>query len=160
VVFSLGCGLFLERVREQARAFPDLVLEQQLVDTLAGNLVSDPERYDMVLTTNLFGDILADVVTAQVGAPTVPIVNANDDIAVFCPTHDAFDAIAGQQRINPLSMLQTLCAMLQWLSLEQAAASLARALASCDAALRQCWMLPEGMTTPDVTRAVVQRIRC
>ena len=159
VVFALGCGLFLDSVREQARGFPELVVEQELVDSLAANLVAHPERYDMVLTTNLFGDILADVAAAQVGAPTVPIVNANDDISVFCPTHDAFDAIAGQQRINPLPMLHTVRAMLTWLSLDQAALVLGRAVAACaDAALQQSWILPQSMTTQDVTGAVVRSI--
>lgn len=158
VVFSLGCGLFLRQVREQARAFPELVLEPEFVDTLAGNLVAQPERYEIVLTTNLFGDILAEVAAAQVGPTTVPIVNANDDIAVFCPTHDAFDDLAGQQRVNPLPMLRTLSAMLHWLKLDAGARMLDRALSACDdSALHQSWILPLGVTTADVTDAICGR---
>jgi 3-isopropylmalate dehydrogenase len=159
VVFALGCGLFLECVREQAGAFPCIVIEQELVDSLAANLVVQPERYDMILSTNLFGDILADVAAAQVGATTVPIVNANDDIALFCPTHDAFDAIAGHRLINPLPMLRTVLAMLQWLSLADAAHALERVLADRDhAALQQSWILPDGKNTEDVTQEVVRSL--
>ena len=159
VVFALGCGLFLRQVREQAQAYPEIVLDQEFVDTLAGNLVAHPERYEMVLTTNLFGDILADVAAAQVGATTVPIVNANDDIAVFCPTHDAFNDIAGKGRVNPLPMLRTVSAMLRWQEFDEAAQALDRALSTReDAALHQSWVLPGDASTSGVTDAIVRSI--
>lgn len=160
VVFALGCGLFLGTVRDEARAFADVALDQEFVDTLAGHLVEHPERYEMVLTTNLFGDILADVAAAQVGATRVPIVNANDDIALFCPTHDALDALAGRQRVNPLAMFRTVAAMLRWLRFDAAAQRVDRAVSGCsDPALHQSWILPEGLTTAGLTDTVVRAIR-
>lgn len=160
VVFALGCGLFLREVQEQARAFPEIALEDEFVDALAGHLVASPERYEMVLTTNLFGDILADVAAAQVGATLVPIVNANDDIALFCPTHDALDALAGRQRVNPIAMFRTVAAMLRWLRFDAAAQRVDQAVSGCgDPALHQSWILPEGLTTAGVTGTVVRAIR-
>ena len=99
-----------------------------------------------------------DVAAAQVGLRR-SIVNANDDIAVFCPTHDAFDDMAGTGRVNPLPMLRTVSAMLHWQALDQAARALDRALSACeDAALHQSWILPGGTSTSVVTDAIVRSI--
>ena len=127
VVFSLGCGLFRECVLREASRFSEIALDEELVDDLAGHLVSHPERYDAILTTDLFGDILADVAAAQVGS-MVPIVNAGKDIALFCPLHSAHNDIAGKQQVNPLGMLRTVAALFHWLKLPRAAVRLDRAL--------------------------------
>lgn len=154
VVFSLGCGLFRECVAKHAPDFPDIALDQELVDDLAGHLVATPERYDMILTTNMFGDILADVAAAQVGA-MVPIINANDDTALFCPVHAPHNDIAGKQRVNPVVILRSVAAMLHWLKLPAAGRRVDQALATLDAALCQSLVLPAGITTPEVTQRVL-----
>lgn len=158
VVFSLGCGLFRESVRACAADYPDIAVEEELVDTLAGYIVAAPEKYDVVLTTNLFGDILADVAAAQVG-PMVPIVNASADMALFCPLHTPYNELAGKGRINPLGMLRAVSAMLHWLALPAPAARLDRALAKVqDAPLWQSLVLPDGLTTTELSRRVAQSI--
>ena len=158
VVFSLSCGLFRQCVDKQAADFPDITLDQELVDDLAGHLVATPERYDMILTTNMFGDILADVAAAQVGA-MLPIINANDHTALFCPVHAPHNDIARQQRVNPVVILRTVSAMLHWLNLPSAGRRVDQALASAlDAPLCQSLVLPAGLTTREVTARVLRSL--
>jgi len=158
VVFSLGCGLFRQSIFAQAVRYPEISVDEELVDDLAGHLVAYPERYDMILTTNLFGDILADVAAAQVGS-MVPIVNAGNDVALFCPLHSAHTDIAGKQQVNPFGMLRTVAALLRWLGLTPAAGRLDRALAACaTATLNTSLRLPAGITTSQVTQGVVDAI--
>lgn len=158
VVFSLGCGLFRERVLEQARKYPEIVVEEEFVDGLAGNLAVNPERYEMILTTNLFGDILAEIVAAQVGN-IVPIINASKSTAVFYPAHGALNQIAGKQRINPIGMVRTISMMLDWLRLHKAGCLLNKALSACEGlVLGESVVLPTGITTSDVTESIVRSI--
>jgi 3-isopropylmalate dehydrogenase len=158
VVFSMGCGLFLDCVGEQQARFPDISVEQILVDDLAGHLVRKPESYEMILTTNMFGDILADVVAAQVGG-MVPIVNASASTSFFCPVHAAHKDIAGKQRVNPLGMIRTVAAMLQWLNLRSAGECLERAIGACkEPGLNTSLQLPAGRTTSGVTNSIVQAL--
>jgi 3-isopropylmalate dehydrogenase len=158
VVFSLGCGLFRESVLAQARDYPEIVAEEESVDSLAGNLVTQPEQYDIILTTNLFGDILGDVAAAQVGKG-VPIINASKDTALFYPSHGALKEMAGKQNVNPLGMMRTVSAMLHWLKLHPAARLLDHALSACDnAALGKSFILPTGITTSGVTEIIVRSI--
>jgi 3-isopropylmalate dehydrogenase len=158
VVFSLGCGLFRECVLEQARDYPEIVVEEELVDGLAGNLAVTPERYDMILTTNLFGDILADVAAAQVGN-IVPIINASKDTALFYSALHPLNEIAGKQRINPIGMIRTVSMMLHWLKLHPAGRLLDNALSACEnAALGKSFVLPAGITTSQVTESIVRSI--
>ena len=158
VVFPLGCGLFRERAFEQARLYPEIETEEMFVDALAGALVTEPERYDIILTTNLFGDILADVAAAQVGN-LIPIINAGNDTAVFYPAHGAMKKLAGRQQINPLAMLTTVAAMLHWLKLDKEAGILDKALAECgNANLNNAVVLPEGTTTAAVVKTIIDSI--
>ena len=66
-VFKLGCGLFLDACREVARNYPDITLETVVVDTFAMKMLMDPQDYDVVVTTNMFGDILSDEAAGLVG---------------------------------------------------------------------------------------------
>jgi 3-isopropylmalate dehydrogenase len=158
VVFSLSCGLFRDCVRAEAARYPAIVLEEELVDDLAGHLVRTPERFEMILTTNMFGDILADVAAAQVGG-MVPVVNASDSTSFFCTYHAPYYDLAGRQQVNPLGMIRTLSAMLYWLKLGDAGRTLDRAVKKCG---REPWsrvlQLPSGVTSSAVTQSIVQSI--
>lgn len=154
VVFSLGCNLFRKAALEQAAFYPDIRVTEELVDGLAGNLVAKPEQYDMILTTNLFGDILSDVAAAQVGN-MLPIINAGRTNALFYPSHGAAKQLAGKRKINPLAMLYTISAMLYWLDLHHAATLLDKALAICNNEKPAGTVaLPAGLTTDDVMENV------
>jgi 3-isopropylmalate dehydrogenase len=158
VVFPLSCGLFRERALEQARLYPDIETEEMSPDALAGSLVLEPERYDIILTTNLFGDIISDVAAAQVGN-LVPIVNAGKDAAVFYPSHGPMKHLAGQQKVNPLSMLHTASMMFHWLGLHREGDIFDKALSSCNSStICSSPVLPAGTVTSEVVQAVINSI--
>jgi 3-isopropylmalate dehydrogenase len=157
-VFGMGCGLFSAAAREQARAFEGIEITEETPDNLARSLVIAPEKYDIILTTNLFGDILSEVAGAHVG-DLVPILNASDETALLYPGHGPLKQLAGKNRVNPMGMLYTASMLLHWLDLRDEAGILDRALASCNnAAPGSSSMLPAGTTTCDVVRAVANSI--
>ncbi|MEW6671928.1 MAG: isocitrate/isopropylmalate family dehydrogenase [Thermodesulfobacteriota bacterium] len=157
-VFPLGCGLFRERALEQARLYPEIETEEMFPDMLARELVVAPERFDVILTTNLFGDILSEVVAAQVGN-LVPMINAGRNTAMLYPTHGPMMQLAGQQKINPMGMLYTASMMFHWLGLQKEGDLLDRALGDCDNQfISNALVLSGGLKTPDVVKAVVARI--
>ncbi len=158
VVFPLGCGLFIERVLEQARNYPEISVEEEFVDGLARNLVVHPEQYDVILTTNLFGDILADVIAAQVGN-LIPIINASQSTALFYPAHGALSLLAGKQKINPVAMIRTVSMMLNWLKEKKAGDLLNKALATYEhSVLGKSLELPAEMTTREVASSILKSI--
>ncbi len=158
VVFPLSCGLFRERALETARLYPNIETEEMSPDALAGSLVLEPERYDIILTTNLFGDILSDVAAAQVGN-IVPIINAGKDTAVFYPSHGPLKQLAGHKKVNPLSMLHTVSMMFRWLGLHDEGHILDKALSAChDSSVGTSLTLPAGTATSDVVQSVINSI--
>ena len=158
VVFTMGCGMFRDKAFEKAALYPEIITDEEHVDILAGCLVSHPEEYDVILTTNLFGDILSDVVAAQVGS-SVPIINASGTNALFYPSHGAIKNYAEKECINPMAMFYTISAMLHWLELTQAGDILDKALASCSSPiLGKSMRLPDGMTTSEVAGKVLEAI--
>lgn len=100
-VFSLSCGLFRDVVKETAEVAPEIKVSESAVDQAAGQLVSQPDEFDVIITTNLFGDILADVGAAMVGE-LVPSASFGDGVAVFKPAHESLPELAGQGSVNPL----------------------------------------------------------
>lgn len=157
-VFPLGCGMFRERALEQARLNPEIETEEMFPDALARDLVVEPERFDVILTTNLFGDILSDVAAAQVGN-MVPMINAGNSTSVFYPTHGVMNHLAGLQKVNPVGMLYTVSMMFDWLGLEKESHVLDKALSDYNQSVfSNSLILPEGSTTPGVTRAIVDSI--
>src|SRR5207302_7453454 len=98
------CGLFRRTALDEARAFPDLVVDEMLVDTCALNLVLSPERFDVIVTTNLFGDILSDEAAALVGGLGLAAsANVGERGALFEPVHGSAPDIAGRGIANPIA---------------------------------------------------------
>lgn len=121
-VLHLGCGFFLGIVREIAAEFADITLDDDYVDNIANTLISAPDKYDVLLATNLFGDILSDEAAALV-SNLVPTANIGPEAAVFRPIHEARLKEAGQNITNPLSAILCGSMMLRYLG-EAAAAQL------------------------------------
>jgi len=154
-VFPLGDGLFRERALEQAGLHPEIETDEIFPDALARELVTAPENFDILLTTNLFGDILSEVAAAQVGN-MVPMINAGKDTAILYPTHGPMPQLAGSQRINPMGMLYTVSLMFHWLDLEREARLLDSALSACNAeTISSSLVLPEGTKPVDVVKQVI-----
>ena len=116
-VFKLGCGMFVEECRRAAREFPDVHVDDVIVDTFAMRLVRDPQSFDVVVTTNMFGDILSDEAAGLVGglgmAPGLCIGEGN--IAMAQATHGSAPDIAGKGIANPYAMIESTRMLLEWL---------------------------------------------
>ncbi|MGE5098223.1 MAG: isocitrate/isopropylmalate dehydrogenase family protein [Betaproteobacteria bacterium] len=116
-VFKLGCGMFAEECRRAAAEFPDVRVDDVIVDTFAMRLVRDPQSFDVVVTTNMFGDILSDEAAGLVGglgmAPGLCI--GEGDIAMAQATHGSAPDIAGRGVANPYAMIESTRMLLEWL---------------------------------------------
>ena len=109
-------GLFLEVGREVAKDYPDITVDDRIIDNMCMQLVKYPEDYDILAATNLFGDILSDLVAGLVGGlGVVPGANMNKEIGVFEAVHGSAPDIAGQNKANPTALLQSAIMMLRHL---------------------------------------------
>jgi 3-isopropylmalate dehydrogenase len=116
-VFKLGCGMFVEECLKAAKDFPDVEVNEVIVDTMAMRLVRDPQNFDVVVTTNMFGDILTDEAAGLVGglgmAPGLCI--GDGDFAMAQATHGSAPDIAGKGIANPYAMIESTRMLLDWL---------------------------------------------
>ena len=112
-IMKLSDGLFLEVGREVAKKYPDIEFEELLVDNTAMQMVMNPGRFDVLVTENLYGDILSDLGAGLVGGlGLMPGVNKGKDIAIYESIHGSAPDIAGKNLANPIAMLLTLCLLL------------------------------------------------
>ena len=112
-IMKLSDGLFLEVGREVAKKFPDIEFEELLVDNTAMQMVMNPSRFNVLVTENLYGDILSDLGAGLVGGlGLMPGVNKGKDIAIYESIHGSAPDIAGKNLANPIAMLLTLCLLL------------------------------------------------
>ena len=115
-VMRITDGMFAKACVEVAKNYPDISFEQMYVDACAMNLIRQPEQFDVVVTTNLFGDILSDESSQVVGGlGMAPAANIGDKFALFEPVHGAAFDIAGQNIANPSSFLLSIKMMFDWL---------------------------------------------
>ena len=115
-VMRVTDGLFAKSCLEISKDYPEITFEQMYVDACAMNLIRQPEEFDIVVTTNLFGDILSDESSQVVGGlGMAPAANLGDDFGLFEPVHGAAFDIAGQNIANPSSFLLSIKMMLDWL---------------------------------------------
>ena len=112
-IMKLTDGLFLEVGREVAKSFPDIEFEELLVDNTAMQMVINPGRFDVLVTENLYGDILSDLGAGLVGGlGLMPGVNKGKDIAIYESIHGSAPDIAGKNLANPIAMILTFCLLL------------------------------------------------
>ena len=115
-VMRITDGLFAKSCTEISKDYPEITFEQMYVDACAMNLIRQPEEFDVIVTTNLFGDILSDESSQVVGGlGMAPAANLGDNFALFEPVHGAAFDIAGQHIANPSSFLLSIKMMLDWL---------------------------------------------
>ena len=115
-VMRITDGLFVKSCIEVSKNYPDISFEQMYVDACAMNLIRQPEQFDVIVTTNLFGDILSDESSQVVGGlGMAPAANIGDNFALFEPVHGAAFDIAGKNIANPSSFLLSIKMMLDWL---------------------------------------------
>lgn len=122
-------GLFLATAREVAANYPDIDFQDLIVDNCSMQLVTRPERFDVLVLPNLYGDIISDIGAGLVGGlGMAPGANFSDDIALFEPTHGSAPKYAGQERMNPLAMILSGVLMLRHMGESEAAARLEGAI--------------------------------
>ncbi|MGZ6077783.1 MAG: isocitrate dehydrogenase (NAD(+)) [Myxococcaceae bacterium] len=128
-IMKLSDGLFLDCCRRVAREFPEVTYEEVIVDNMCMQLVRNPERYDVLLMENLYGDIISDLCAGLVGGlGVVPGGNIGERIAVFEAVHGTAPDIAGKNLANPTALMMSSVMMLNWLGLLEASRRLDRAL--------------------------------
>ena len=115
-VLRISDALFLREVRKVAQEFPGVQLEELIVDAMAALLVRDPTRFDVIVTTNMFGDILSDEASELSGSLGLAgSTNAGDDLCVAQAQHGSAPDIAGQDKANPTSLILSAAMLLEWL---------------------------------------------
>ncbi|MEM1430111.1 MAG: isocitrate/isopropylmalate dehydrogenase family protein [Pseudomonadota bacterium] len=128
-VMRVTDGLFLDTVREVAAQFPQIAYEEILVDAAAAHLVRNPARFDVLVTTNMFGDILSDLASELAGGLGLAAsLNAGLHHTAAQAQHGSAPDIAGQDRANPVSMILSLGMLLRHLGERTAADTLDAAL--------------------------------
>jgi 3-isopropylmalate dehydrogenase len=131
-----GCRLFLDVFRYVARRYPDVEPDVAIVDSFAMFVLTQPERYDVCVTTNMFGDILTDLASVLQGGMGMAVgCNVGDDHAMFEPIHGSAPALAGRDRANPMAMLLATGEAMAWLGRRFGDDRLATAHRAIDAAV-------------------------
>ncbi|GAC1429336.1 MAG: isocitrate/isopropylmalate dehydrogenase family protein [Thermoanaerobaculia bacterium] len=122
-IMKLSDGLFLKCFREMSKKYPDIVADDRIVDNLCMQLVVDPNQFDILLLENRYGDIVSDPAAGLVGGlGVVAGANIGENGAVFEAVHGSAPDIAGQNKANPLALLQSAVLMLHHLGEMDAAA--------------------------------------
>ena len=128
-IMKQSSGLFLKTGMEVAKDYPDIEAQDRIIDNMCMQMVLYPERYDVLVTTNLFGDILSDLGAGLVGGlGLVPGANVGTDCAIFEAVHGSAPDIAGQNKANPSALLQSALMMLRYLSQDEVADKIEKAL--------------------------------
>jgi len=123
-------GLMVREARKIAKEYPNVELWETNVDAMCMWLVKNPQDYDVLVASNMFGDIISDLCAQLVGGLGFAASgNIGDKLAVFEPTHGSAPKYAGQYKVNPVAMLNSVKMMLDWLGEKEDAAKLDKAIA-------------------------------
>jgi 3-isopropylmalate dehydrogenase len=115
-VLRISDALFLREVRKVAKDFPEVELDEKIVDAMAALLVRDPSKFDVIVTGNMFGDILSDEASEISGSLGLAgSVNAGDELCVAQAQHGSAPDIAGKDKANPISLILSAAMLLEWL---------------------------------------------
>jgi 3-isopropylmalate dehydrogenase len=135
-VLKVSDALFLREVRAVAADFPDVAYHEQLVDAMAALLVRDAARFDVIVTTNMFGDTLSDEAAELSGSLGLGAsINAGTEHCMAQAQHGSAPDIAGQDKANPASLIASAAMLLEWLANKHGRADLRTTARSIEAAL-------------------------
>ncbi len=153
-------GLFLEVCESVARDYPDIDFDSLIVDNACMQLVMNPERFDMIVTTNLFGDIISDLCAGLVGGlGMAPGGNIGKDKAIFEAVHGSAPDIAGKKIANPTALILAAAMMLEHLGMGQKAQAIREAIRSALADKDRLTPDLGGQShTGDFAQAIVERL--
>lgn len=129
-IMKLSDGLFLECCRKVARDFPEITYEEVIIDNMCMQLVTRPEKFDVLLMENFYGDIVSDLCAGLVGGlGVVPGANIGEKCAIFEAVHGTAPDIAGKGLANPTALLMSAVMMLRWMEFKSEAEALNQAIA-------------------------------
>ncbi|HIP34920.1 MAG TPA: NAD-dependent isocitrate dehydrogenase, partial [Methanothermococcus okinawensis] len=141
-VLKLTDGVFKRIFYEVAEEYPDIEAEDYYIDAMNMYIITKPETFDVVVTSNLFGDILSDGAAGTVGGlGMAPSANIGDRYGLFEPVHGSAPDIAGKGIANPTATILTGVLMLRYLGEDEVANRVEKALEE---------VLEKGLTTPDL----------
>ena len=160
-------ALWREVFVQRASAFPDISTEHAYVDAMALNLVMKPWAYDVLVTENMFGDILSDLIAALAGGMGMaPSADLGDAHGLFQPAHGTAPDIVGQGIANPTAMILSVAMMLDWLADRRGDTALADGARAIEQAMQSAFEsgaarpreFGGASSTADITRAVIERL--
>jgi len=123
-------GMMVQQARKIAKEYPDIKFWETNVDAMCMWLVKNPQDYDVLVSSNMFGDIISDLAAQIVGGLGFAASgNIGDDYAVFEPTHGSAPKYAGKYKVNPIAMIRSVKLMLDWLGYKNKAERLDNAIA-------------------------------
>ena len=159
-IMKTTSGLFLNVAREVAKDYPEIEANELIVDNCCMQLVMRPEQFDVIVTTNLFGDIISDLCAGLVGGlGLAPGANIGTDAAIFEAVHGSAPDIAGKGIANPCALLLGACQMLGHLGHEDAAKRVRGAIvATLEARDRLTPDLGGSASTAEFGRAIASRV--
>ncbi|MXP63523.1 isocitrate/isopropylmalate dehydrogenase family protein [Roseomonas sp. M0104] len=148
-VLRLGDGMFLEECRKVAADFPGVTLDEYIVDAMTAHLVRAPGKFDVIVTTNMFGDILSDLTAELSGSIGLGgSINAGERHAMAQAAHGSAPDIAGQDRANPFSLILSAAQLLEWQAERLGSPAFAEASRAIEGAVAEA--VAAGEATPDV----------
>lgn len=158
-VLRQTCGLFRTVAFEVAKEYPEINMIEMLVDTCAMELVRAPEQFEVIVTTNLFGDILSDEACMFVGGLGVAASgNIGTNASVFEPVHGSAPPLVGTGKANPIATFLATTMMLDHLNEKESAEGLRKAIESCIASKETTPDLGGNLRTSEVTKSVIQKL--
>jgi 3-isopropylmalate dehydrogenase len=147
-VMRVTDGLFASVCREVSKQYPDIAFNELYVDAASMRLIKEPQDFDVLVTPNLFGDILSDEAAQLVGGlGMAPGANIGDNFALFEPIHGSAPNRAGKQTANPISMILAAKMMLDWLGERYDDANCVRAAKAIENGVVEA--LQKKQTVPD-----------
>ena len=148
-VLKIGDGMFLEECRKVAADFPEVRVDDLIVDAMMAHAIRAPERFDVIVTTNMFGDILSDLTAEMSGSLGLGgSINAGTTYAMAQASHGSAPDIAGRDIANPFSLILSCALLLDWHGRRKGLPAFEAAAKAIDAAVEQA--LAAGDTPPDV----------
>jgi 3-isopropylmalate dehydrogenase len=124
-------GMFLDTAREVHKDYPEIEMDDANVDAICMWLLKNPSNYDVMVATNMFGDIISDLAAQMVGGLGFGCSgNLGDKLAVFEPSHGSAPKYAGQYKVNPIATILSVKMMLDWLGEAERAMAVEKAVAS------------------------------
>ena len=153
-------GLMVRTAREVAQEYPEVELWEANIDAMAMWLIKNPQDYSVLVTSNLFGDVISDLAGQLVGGlGFAASANIGDHYALFEPVHGSAPKYAGQYKVNPIAMLQAVRLMLEWLGETEKAERLEQAIATViKEGKKRTYDMGGNATTLEVAEEVVRRL--